>query len=380
MSRPTLSSVTVAFGGLIALAAAVGIGRFAYTPILPPMAAALGFGKSTFGLIASANFAGYLAGALAAARTKLPGPRHVWLPAALVLSAATTAGMGLVHSVLAFILLRFLGGAASALALVLSSAVVFGHAAASGRPGVVALHFAGVGVGIALSAALVALLTAAGAPWQAMWLACGGLSLVGTVAVAALITGETALGLEATGGDSAGRDPGLWRIVVAYGLFGFGYVITTTFLVAIVRATPAIQTAGPVVWVVVGLAAAPSVMLWAALARRIGTANAFAAAALIEAVGVLASVVAPNVIGIGAAAVLVGGTFMGLTALGLMRGRDLAPRDTSRVMAAMTGAFGLGQIVGPALAGVVSDRLGGFTVPSIAAAGALVAAAWLVRR
>jgi len=70
---------------------------------------------------------------------------------------------------------------------------------------------------------------------------------------------------------------------------------------------------------------------------------------------------------------------MGLTALGLIRGRELAQGDPRRVLAVMTGAFGVGQIVGPALAGVVSDALGGFTVPSIAAAGALVLAAWLAR-
>jgi predicted MFS family arabinose efflux permease len=170
-------------------------------------------------------------------------------------------------------------------------------------------------------------------------------------------------------------------MTVAYGLFGFGYVITATFLVAIVRATPAIRDLEPVVWIVVGLAAAPSVWFWHLLGRRIGLATAFGVAALAEAVGVLASVVWPSEVGICIAAVLVGGTFMGLTALGLMRGRELAASgDPRRVMAAMTGAFGVGQIVGPALAGAVSDVMGGFLLPSMAAAAALVAAAWLGRR
>ena len=170
-------------------------------------------------------------------------------------------------------------------------------------------------------------------------------------------------------------------MTVAYGLFGFGYVVTATFLVAIVRATPAIRELEPVIWIVVGLAAAPSVWFWSVLGRRIGLATAFGVAALAEAAGVLASVVWPSPIGICLAATLVGGTFMGLTALGLMRGRELAVSDDHRrVMAAMTGAFGVGQIIGPALAGVVSDVTGGFAVPSLAAATALVMAAWLARR
>jgi predicted MFS family arabinose efflux permease len=372
--------ISVAFGGLIAMAVAIGIGRFVYTPILPPMMVALGFSKSTFGLIASANFAGYLIGALAATRATLPGPGRVWLPGALVLSAATTAAMGLTTSVTAFIILRFLGGVASALVLILSSTLVLGQLAAARRPALASLHFAGVGTGIAVSAALVALQRAAGAGWAAMWQASGAVSLAGALAVALLVSGRPASPPPPAGAANRPLDPRLKRMTVAYGLFGFGYVITATFLVAIVRATPAIRDLEPVIWVVVGLAAAPSVLFWTAAGRRIGIPAAFAIAALAEAVGVLASVVSPNTAGICVAAVLVGGTFMGLTALGLLRGRELTRGDPRRVMAAMTGAFGIGQIIGPALAGVVSDALGGFAVPSLAAAGALVVAAWLARR
>jgi len=359
------------------MAVAIGIGRFVYTPILPPMMAALGFSKATFGLIASANFAGYLVGALGATRAALPGPRRLWLPGALVLSAVTTAAMGVTSSVAAFVALRFLGGVASALALILSSALVLGQLAATRRPGLAALHFGGVGVGIAVSALLVAAQLGMGADWAALWQASGAVSLLGAIAVALLVSGQPAGTAVEEDVETAARDPRLRRMTAAYGLFGFGYVITATFLVAIVRATPAIRGLEPVIWIVVGLAAAPSVLLWTAVGRRIGIPAAFAVAALAEAVGVLASVVVPNSVGICVAAVLVGGTFMGLTALGLMRGRELTVGDPRPVMAAMTGAFGVGQIVGPLLAGVLSDALGGFTVPSLAAAGGLVVAAWL---
>ena len=121
-------------------------------------------------------------------------------------------------------------------------------------------------------------------------------------------------------------------------------------------------------------------MVWSFLGRRIGTSTAFAVAALIEAIGVLISVSEPGMAGIAVAAVLLGGTFMGLTAMGLTRARELAQGDTRRALAALTVAFGVGQIVGPLFAGAVSDALGGFIVPSVAAAGALIWAAWLARR
>jgi predicted MFS family arabinose efflux permease len=380
MTQRTSSPIVIALAGLIAMAVAIGIGRFVFTPILPPMMATLGLSKSASGLIASANFVGYLVGALGATRGRLPGPQRAWLPGALVLSAATTAAMGLTASVPAFMVLRFLGGIASALVLILSSALVLGQLAAARRPGLASLHFAGVGIGIAVSAMLVAAERAAGGNWASMWQVNGAVSLLGALAVALLVPGQAAP-VPVSRAVGGGRlDPRLKRMTLAYGLFGFGYVITATFLVAIVRATPAIRELEPVIWIVVGLAAAPSVMFWTFVGRRIGIPAAFATAALAEAVGVLASVVSPNALGICVAAVLVGGTFMGLTALGLMRGRELTDGDPRPVMAAMTGAFGVGQIVGPLLAGVVSDALGGFTVPSLAAACGLVLAALLARR
>ena len=373
------SPVAVALGGLIAMAVGIGIGRFVYTPILPPMLAALGLSKATAGLIASANFAGYLAGALGAARGTLPGSRRTWLLGALVGSAVTTGAMGFTGSVMVFLALRFLGGVASAFALILASTLVLDRLARSGRSGLAALHFAGVGVGIAVSAALVGGLC--GGEWETMWRLSGAVSLAGTVAVALLIPagGEVSDAVFPVG--AAKTDPRLWRMGLSYGLFGFGYVITATFLVAMVRATPEIGALEPVIWIVVGLAAAPSVLFWNGLRRRIGLAAAFSIAALTEAAGVLASVVWRSEAGICAAAVLVGGTFMGLTALGLMRGRELAGAgDPRRAMAGLSAAFGAGQIVGPLEAGVVSDWTGGFGVPSVAAAGALVLAAWLGRR
>ena len=159
--------------------------------------------------------------------------------------------------------------------------------------------------------------------------------------------------------------------------FGFGYIITATFLVAIVRSTPAIQAQEPVIWIVFGIAAAPSVAFWTLLASRFGIQAAFAMACIVEALGVLASVAWPSVLGVFLAAILVGGTFMGLTALGLMGARVRAVGDPRRVLALMTGAFGLGQIVGPLFAGIASDRLGSFTAPSIVAALALILAALL---
>src|SRR5215813_5662516 len=103
------SPLALAGGGLLAMAAAIGVGRFVYTPILPPMVEALHLSKAEAGLIASANFVGYLAGALLAAMS-LPGSRRAWLLGGLALNALCLAAMACTTSLTAFLLLRLVAG------------------------------------------------------------------------------------------------------------------------------------------------------------------------------------------------------------------------------------------------------------------------------
>jgi predicted MFS family arabinose efflux permease len=353
------SPLSLAIGGLLAMAAAVGVGRFVYTPILPPMVEALHLSKSQAGLIASANFVGYLAGALLAT-LRLPGSRRTWLLAALLANAAGLALMGAATSLSFFLLLRLLAGIFSAFALVFASALVIHRLAEAGRPHLAAVHFAGVGSGIAASAALVATLS----DWRGMWFASAALALVAVVAVAILVPEDDQASSRPIAHGNA--PPAL---IVAYGLFGFGYVITATFIVAQVRGAPAIAPLEPYIWVLFGVSAAPSVALWTGLARRWGILNTFAVASIVEAVGVAGSALWTSDVTVIGAALLVGGTFMGLTALGLIA--------ASGRIALMTASFGLGQILGPLFAGYVFDATGSLSMPLLGAAAALLLAAAL---
>jgi predicted MFS family arabinose efflux permease len=336
----------------------------------------LGMTKGTAGLLASANFAGYLTGALLAATPTVPGSRRGWLIVALSASSLTTGAMALVSSNMAFLALRFAGGVASAFVLVFASALVLDRLGAAGRLDLAAVHFAGVGAGIALSAVLVSSLAAWGGGWRSLWLASGLTSVLAVGIVACLIMGPVEPATTMTSRSSRANPP-FAALVVAYGLFGFGYIITATFLVAIVRASDQVRSFEPLVWLAVGLTAAPSVALWASIGERLGIARAFALACGIEAVGIAASVLWLAPPGILLAAALLGGTFMGITALGLVGARRLSEGDPRRTLAVMTAAFGLGQIVGPAFAGVVYDATGTFLVPSLTAVSALLIAALL---
>ncbi|MDE0048890.1 MAG: YbfB/YjiJ family MFS transporter [Rhodospirillales bacterium] len=367
----------LAVAGLLSLAVGIGIGRFAYTPILPYMIAGLELDRSEAGLIASANYLGYFVGALAAAWRAVPGEPRLWLLGALALCGLSTGAMALTTSLAPFLILRFAGGAAGALVMVLASSLVMDRLAAAGRDGWAAVMYAGVGTGIAISSLAVPAAASGESDWQGPWLLCGGLAIVLSILAALLLRAPRASAAGRTRSGAGGARTGLARLIVAYGLVGFGYVITATFVADMVRADPVLQPAEHLVWLCVGLTAAPSVALWGWAGRRWGNERAFAVGCLVEGAGVALSVLGGGIWSILLAAGLLGGTFVGLTAIGLIEARHLSAGDPRRNIALMTAAWGLGQMVGPTFAGVLYDSLGSYLVPSLLAAVALVAAALL---
>jgi predicted MFS family arabinose efflux permease len=368
-------SLNVAFGGLLAMAAALGIGRFVYTPILPLMLDSLGWSKADAGLVASANFLGYLIGALVAGQPIVSSAAHKWLLIALTVSATTTAGMGIPLDIYTIMAMRFIGGVASAFVIVCASTVVLDRLSAAGRGNLAALHFAGVGAGIFVSAAAVAVSIASGIGWRSLWVAAGSLAALAGLLAAVLLRPACDNSPGGLSAKTSGAKPAAIKMILAYGLFGFGYVITATFLVTIVRESPEIRSAEPWIWMLFGVAAVPSVPLWQRLGHWIGLMRAYAVACIIEAIGVATSSDWVTTPGVCVSAVLLGGTFMGLTALGLMSGRWLAGSHPQRIISLMTVSFGAGQMVGPSVAGFLAESTGSLRSASRLAAAALLLAA-----
>ncbi|MFI0845584.1 YbfB/YjiJ family MFS transporter [Mesorhizobium sp. IMUNJ 23232] len=374
MLASSASPLRYALGGMAALAVAMGIGRFVYTPILPGMMEQLGLSATQSGLVASANYLGYLVGAIATAGAWAQGRERLLALCWLAASAALCALMAATDSFPLFLAIRFLGGVASAFVLVFASSIVFSQLSATGRGDLQAVHFGGVGMGIAASSAMMAVLISTDAGWRAGWIGAAILSVLGfAIAMRLIDRGPIVTGASAAE-PSLPRDRPLVLMILAYGLFGFGYIITATFLIAIVRAGGSSRLFETMVWLATGLAALPSVFLWNVVARRGGVVVAFGIGCAVEAVGVAASVSLGGQFGPLLGGVLLGGTFVGLTALGLQAGRQLAPHSPRLVMALMTAAFGTGQILGPIAAGFAAEWTGDFVVASVGAALVLIVA------
>ena len=379
MDSSARSPVTYAIAGMVAMAVAMGIGRFVYTPILPGMMDGLGMSASDAGLIASANYAGYLVGAILAAGNWGQGREHAVAMAGLCATAVLCAAMAFSESLAAFVAIRFFAGMASAFVMVFLTTIVFSRLAAAGRNDLQAWHFGGVGFGIAVSSLMTGALLLAGAQWQAGWLGSTAISAAGFAVVLLLVDRGPPPAQKPAAEPPMPKSAAMTRVIVAYGLFGFGYIITATFLVAIVRQGEAGRLFESAVWLATGLAGLPSVWLWGMAARRFGLSAIFAVGCVVEAFGVAASVSLGTYAGPLIGGVLLGGTFIAITAMGLQLARQMAQGAPRRVLAIMTASFGVGQILGPVVAGIVADRTGSFTAPSMMAAAVLLVAALVAR-
>ncbi|MCM2291148.1 MFS transporter [Allorhizobium sp. BGMRC 0089] len=371
-SRPVNLS-HIALGGAVAMAAAMGFGRFSFTPILPGMMAGEHLDASQAGLIAGGNFLGYLVGAVLAGQRSAHGGERRLAVFALIANAVLLSAMALPSGVVFFTVIRFLAGLASAYAMIFTSSIVLSHAAAHGGERAQSVHFGGVGFGIALSSLMVFAFSALPegavfglAGWQVDWLSGAAVSLLAAAAVMLVLPEAHFVGA-AKGEAPLTWSPGFIRLFLSYGLFGFGYVITATFIVAMAKQAHA----GPVVaflaWFLAGLAASVSLFVWRPVMGRLGLSGAFALGLGLEAVGVFASAMLPGEAAPVIGGLLLGATFMIITAYGLRLGRLLCPQSPRKALAVLTAAFGTGQIIGPIVAGAVAQRSGSFVLPSIMA-------------
>jgi MFS family permease len=361
----------VALAGLAALAVAMGIGRFAFTPILPMMQQDLGLSVAAGGWLASANYAGYLAGALWAGAMRVDGARAI--RAGLVAIGLVTLAMGLTTNFAAWALLRLVAGVASALVLIHTSSWCLERLAPLARPLLSGVLFAGVGKGLVVAGLVCVLLMAMHASSAAAWLVLGALS----VAITAVVWPVFQPSHEKA---NASEESRRWtwaqaRLVLAYGGYGFGYIIPATFLPVMARQVVADPAVFGWAWPVFGVAAVASTLAASLLSERYGSRAAWIGSQLTMAVGVAAPVFWPGIGGIVLSALCVGGTFVVITMVGIQEARVVAGSRARRLVAAMTAAFAAGQIIGPLSVSAIVSAGGGFSAALLIACCVLVAGA-----
>jgi len=393
------SGWSVAWSGLLALAVAMGIGRFAFTPLLPMMLHDRVIDLQAGGWLATANYVGYFLGALSCLVIRSSPARMIRLGLGMTVALTLIMGLSIAMPLpLAaasltqplWMLLRAASGIASAWVFVFGSSWCLLRLAQLQAPRLGGIIYCGPGIGIFITGLL------AGAAATIGWHASSGWLLFGLLAaiLSALIWGtfdHAAAGVEAApsthsearltaeGTLAAPVPERAHRIesrilTFTYGLAGFGYIITATFLPVIARDALPHSSWADLFWPLFGLCVALGAWLAVFIPVNIDQRRLLGACYLMQAAGVLVSVARPSLAGFALSSILLGLPFTAITLFAMREARRLGHAlgaPASRLMGLLTAAYGLGQIAGPPLATRLVRQFGNFTPSLLVAAIAL---------
>ncbi len=350
------------FAGLAASLVGIGLARFAYTPLLPPMIHEHWFPASQVAFLGAANLAGYLVGALsgrAMARFATPVAVLRWM---MLLASVAFFACAFPISEAWFFVWRLISGVAGGVIMVLVSSVVLHHVPPAKRGLASGAIFFGIGAGVAISGTLVPVVLAVSL--RDTWLVLGALSLLLTVASWGA--------WPATAGDppvpslsslQRRRMPWPVKVLLAqYGLMALGVVPVMMFMVDYVgHAAGHDSGLGGVAWVAYGVGAMLGPVLYGLASDRWGARSAIRAALALQVLAVLAFSLDHQPASLIALAVALGSFPVGVVPLALNRVHELVPDAHARqaMWSRATVSFALAQAVGGYLYSAVYALSGG---------------------
>ncbi|HSN80264.1 MAG TPA: YbfB/YjiJ family MFS transporter, partial [Rhodoferax sp.] len=308
-----VTRLKVLSAGIFSLILVLGVARFAYTPLLPLMQQQAGLGVAEAGWLAAINYAGYLSGALIASRISSLLLKDRLYRIGMVLAIVSTLVMGLSTNLVVWAISRYVAGLTSAAGMLLGTGLIMNWLIRHNHRSELGIHFAGIGLGIAGCAAAVMLFTP-WLDWRAQWFAFTALGCLLLVPALRWLPPPDTSGLTTSGQKLQDKPPSslyLRIFMAAYFCAGFGYVVSVTFIVAIVNQLPGLDGWGNLVFLAIGIGAAPACINWDFIARRIGDLNALILAAVLQIAGTLLPVLVPGLWSAMLGSLLFGGTFIG---------------------------------------------------------------------
>ena len=362
---------------MVTLAVAMGLGRFAFTPMLPIMLLEGKLDLQGGGLLASLNYLGYFVGALSCAALHVRAP--VMVRAGLIATAVLLLGMGLSNDFTVWSVLRTAAGVMSAWVFVFASGWGLRRLAETGLPTLGGVIFTGPGIGIAVTGLLGGVVGRWGS--SAAWIGFGVVAMVLIAAiwrifddgraVAAVQEGHVPPTVEAVPAITQDNRRDARWLIGLYGLAGFGYIITATFLPVIARQALPGSPWPDYFWPLFGLAIVPGALIGAQAPAHWDNRMLLSGAFAMQAVGVVLSVAWPTVAGFALGSLLLGLPFTALTLFAMRDARRLRGNAASGLIGYCTASYGVGQILGPLFAAPLAHRTGSFAVPLLAAAAVL---------
>jgi predicted MFS family arabinose efflux permease len=365
--------------GVFSLILVMGIARFTYTPLIPLMHDQAGLGLANAGFLAAINYTGYLCGAILASAINDLVVKDRLYRIGMVVAVASTIMMGITNDFTIWSISRFIAGLSSAAGLMLGSGLILNWLIRHHHHSELGIHFSGIGIGIAVCSAAVIVMNPA-LSWNEQWLVFSAIGLLLLIpALGWLPAADTSI-TTMSGKNMLDCPPSrafLRLFMAAYFCAGFGYVVTATFIVAIVNSIPGLEGKGNWVFLVIGLAAAPSCIVWDYIARRTGGLNALLIAAVFQVIGILLPIIGGGLLGAMAGAVLFGGTCMGIVSLVLSMAGRYYPTRPAKMMGKITVAYGVAQIIGPTITAQIAIIFGDYSAGLYIAAGVMALGCFL---
>lgn len=342
------SNVAILLAGIIALIIGVGVARFVFTSLLPPMLEDY-LTISFAGVLASINYVGYLAGSIFAVFIKDINAKVKFFRLGMFLAVLTTLMLGVTTSETMWIISRVLAGFGAAMALVVGSAIVMNKLNIQNKTKAMGIHFSGIGFSILVSDLIVRIVFHFNGTWQFAWVVLALFAFVLSFYSMYILSYDKEVKQNSVKHhiDKSLFSPFVIILIMAYFCEGVGMVVQGTFLPDIINSLKGLEGFGSFTWTLVGLAGIPSCIVWMMLAHRYGSVNIIILAMFLQVIGIMISALTNNVYLNLFSGVLYGGTFVGLVALFMNLGGKLAGNNPVMLMGALTTAYGIGQVSAP---------------------------------
>ena len=342
------SNVAILLAGIIALIIGVGVARFVFTSLLPPMLEDY-LTISFAGVLASINYVGYLSGSIFSVFIKDINTKVKFFRFGMFLCFITTLMLGVTTSETIWIISRVLAGFGAAMALVVGSAIVMNKLNIQNKTKAMGIHFSGIGFSILISDLIVRIVFYFNGTWQFAWVVLAIFAFVMSFYSMYILSYDKEVKQNSVKHhiDKKLFSPFVIILIMAYFCEGVGMVVQGTFLPDIINSLEGLEGFGSFTWTLVGLAGIPSCIIWMMLAHKYGSVNIIILAMFLQVIGILISALTNNIYLNLFSGILYGGTFIGLVALFMNLGGKIAGNNPVMLMGALTTAYGIGQVAAP---------------------------------
>jgi len=309
-------NIAILIAGIFSIIIGVGVARFAFTGLIPPMINDYLTIKFV-GILASLNFAGYLAGSIFSIFIKDINVKVYLYRLGVVLAILTTFVLAFSKNEILWMVSRVIAGFAGAMCLVVASAIVMQKLKIQSKTKAMGIHFSGIGFSILTTDLLARYILSLGYTWEEAWsvLCIYAITLAFYAIYILSFDKEVKQAQIKQKFDFTIFTPFVIVLIIAYFAEGVGFVVQATFLPDIINNLEGLEGYGSLTWTLVGVAGIPSCIIWMRLAHKYGSVNIIIIALLLQTIGILISTFTTNIYLNLLSGVLYGGTFIGLVAM-----------------------------------------------------------------